>query len=137
MSAVDRKAANQEALAALKFARDLVNPKSDEAMLESARELQLQIVKVMRLLTPVAPIGSRVAISDQVQPDLEATMQNLAGVLHDILRPLGYALFVFEFGEDALFNYVSNAAREDMVATMKDFIAAHEGRALPAPVKDQ
>jgi len=76
-------------------------------------------------------------INDQLQPELEETMQNLASVLADLLKPYGFALFVFEFGENALFNYVSNAQREDMVATMKDFIAAHEGRALEAPETQQ
>lgn len=134
MSGIDRKAANAQALALLKHTRALVEPKPDEQLLAETRTLQIEVTKLLRLMTPAAPIGSKVAIADQVQPDLEALMNDLANVLRELLEPLGFALFVFEFGSDKLFNYISNAHRDDMVATMKEFIAAHEGRRVaPAP----
>jgi hypothetical protein len=42
----------------------------------------------------------------------------------------GFALLIFKFGQgaDHRCNYVSNAEREDMLATMKEFIAHAEGR---------
>jgi len=133
MTGIDRKAANAQALALQKLARALVEPKPEARMLEETRALQIEVTKLLRLMTPAAPIGSRVAIADQVQPDLEAVMNDLAGVLRELLEPLGFALFVFEFGDSKLFNYISNAHRDDMIATMKEFIAAHEGRSLPTP----
>jgi hypothetical protein len=45
-------------------------------------------------------------------------------------RKVGFALFVFKFGhgEDHRSNYLSNANRETMLATLKEFIARAEGR---------
>lgn len=42
----------------------------------------------------------------------------------------GFALLVFKFGQgdDHRSNYISNSNREDMLATMKEFIARAEGR---------
>jgi hypothetical protein len=47
---------------------------------------------------------------------------------HD--RKVGFALFVFKFGagDDHRSNYISNADRETMLATLKEFIARSEGR---------
>lgn len=48
-------------------------------------------------------------------------------------RKVGFALLVFKFGsgDDHRSNYISNANREDMLATMKEFIARAEGRYEP------
>lgn len=49
----------------------------------------------------------------------------------DGVRRYGFALLVFPFGEPNdghRLNYISNADREDMLATMKEFIARAEGR---------
>lgn len=50
----------------------------------------------------------------------------------------GFALLVFRFGQgdDHRSNYLSNANREDMIATMKEFIARAEGRYID-PTKKQ
>jgi len=137
MTGIDRKAANAHALRMQKLARSLIEPKPAEDMLADARKLQVQCAQLLRLLTPASPIGSRIAISDQVQPDLEAILNDIAGVLSEILEGYGFALFLFEFGEDNLLNYISNAHRDDMVATLREFIAAHEGRIQPTPETDQ
>lgn len=41
----------------------------------------------------------------------------------------GFAFFMFKMGhgDDHRFNYISNAVREDMIATLKEFIAKNEG----------
>lgn len=48
----------------------------------------------------------------------------------DGVKVTGFALLVFPFGsgDDHRSNYISNANREDMLATMKEFIARAEGR---------
>jgi hypothetical protein len=49
----------------------------------------------------------------------------------------GFALLMFKLGESAngdRMNYISNAAREDMLLAMKEFIARAEGR-YPEPTK--
>jgi hypothetical protein len=46
-------------------------------------------------------------------------------------RKTGFALLIFPFGQpdgEHRSNYISNANREDMLATMKEFIARSEGR---------
>lgn len=40
----------------------------------------------------------------------------------------GFSLLIFSFGDSGNLFYISNAQREDMVATMKQFIAEQEGR---------
>ena len=73
-----------------------------------------------------------------IEPEFEKRMRLLADILdmtfnqgykgHD--RKVAFALFVFKFGSgpDHRSNYVSNANREDMLATLKEFIARAEGR---------
>jgi len=43
-------------------------------------------------------------------------------------RKVGFVLMVFPFGEGGRANYVSNANRADIVATMKEQIARFEGQ---------
>ena len=67
--------------------------------------------------------------------------ENMRKVMNDIGRLIGgaikqsgdnygFTLLVFKFGQgdDHIVNYISNANREDMLATMKEFIARAEGR---------
>jgi len=52
----------------------------------------------------------------------------------------GFALFIFEYGVpdgDKKISYISNARREDMIATIKDRLAAQEGRSMDAPRRTQ
>ena len=45
-------------------------------------------------------------------------------------RRIGFAVFVFEFGrtEGGRVNYVSNAARPEMITAVKEWLARAEGR---------
>ena len=46
-------------------------------------------------------------------------------------KKTGFALLVFPFGQpngEHRSNYISNANREDMIATLKEFVARAEGR---------
>lgn len=47
-------------------------------------------------------------------------------------RRIGFALFVFEFGktEGGRVNYVSNAAREEMLVAVREWLARAEGRVI-------
>jgi hypothetical protein len=63
-------------------------------------------------------------------------MQALAGGLDKVLngdakgadRKVGFTLLTFNFGEEGLVNYVSNADRADMVASLKSLLARWEGQ---------
>lgn len=73
-----------------------------------------------------------------IQPHLQKLMNDLARILDENLNPglawgekkTAFALFLFPFGagDDHRSNYISNASREDMLATLKEFIARREGR---------
>ena len=66
----------------------------------------------------------------------EALLQTIAGDLDVVFngtdgpKEIGFALFVFKFGETAggKVNYVSNASRADMMVAVKEWLARHEGR---------
>lgn len=49
----------------------------------------------------------------------------------DTPKQVGFALFVFPFGgpENARTNYISNAARANMIVAMKEVLARFEGQA--------
>lgn len=40
----------------------------------------------------------------------------------------GITLLIFNYGNHGRMNYMSTAKREDMIASMKEFIAKNEGR---------
>jgi hypothetical protein len=71
-----------------------------------------------------------------IDPALTSVMNEIGGVLARAIkdtasssgRKQGFALFVFDFGQDGRINYISNANRADMLATLKEFIAKAEGR---------
>lgn len=78
---------------------------------------------------------------EQEQPipeELRVSMNAIGKVLQNILyqdlafskEKYGFALFIFNFGQgdDHRISYISNAMREDMLATLKEFIAKAEGR---------
>lgn len=61
-------------------------------------------------------------------------MNAIAQVLNELFnadgkKTNGFALLVFPFErEEGRMNYISNAARADMLLAMKEFIAINEGR---------
>lgn len=63
-----------------------------------------------------------------------ALMQSIAGGLDNILngdaRPkrVGFTVLMFNFGDEGQVNYVSNADRADMIASMKSLLARWEGQ---------
>lgn len=73
-----------------------------------------------------------------IQPQVAAQMNAFGAILDELLngnkkgldREWGWALMVFPFGagDDHRSNYISNANRDDMISTMKEFIARAEGR---------
>ncbi len=67
-----------------------------------------------------------------------ASGERLASVIDRHLPPgTGFALLIFDFGDTGDLSWISNAERDDMIATMKDFIARNEGRAMPGPTTKQ
>lgn len=73
-----------------------------------------------------------------IQKEQEENMKVIGRGLDDILngencprdkKKWGFAFLVFPFGEapEGRINYLSNAEREDMLVSMKEFIARAEG----------
>ena len=70
-----------------------------------------------------------------IQPEYFQVMNEIGHLVADAINPdgvrrNGFALLVFPFGQpndQHRCNYISNAVREDMIATMKEFIARAEG----------
>lgn len=75
-------------------------------------------------------------MAEPIQAQYREQMNTLAKTLDERLNPppsarrVGFALFTFEFGkiEDGRVNYISNGAREDMIAAMREWLARAEGR---------
>ncbi|KPD17228.1 hypothetical protein ADM96_20140 [Burkholderia sp. ST111] len=66
------------------------------------------------------------------------SMNDVASMMAKIFKGYGFALFIFPFnGENGRMNYISNAAREDMLVALKEFIANNEGRAHEPPEATQ
>ncbi len=65
---------------------------------------------------------------------MNAIAQALDELLNGDARPklFGFCLLVFPFGEapEGRINYICNAERSDMIASMKEFIARNEGRLI-------
>lgn len=77
-------------------------------------------------------------INPEMTPEVKAAGEALADVIAGALPPNhGFALLIFEWGDEGNLSWISNADRDDMIATMKDFIARHEGRALDPPARTQ
>lgn len=104
-------------------------PADQQAKLLKAADRCLHNYKMARILENTKPSGT---IEDHISD--EATMQSLAEVIGENVKPHGFALLVFttEEGDDRC-NYVSNSHRDDICAAMAEFIAAHEERLLPGP----
>jgi hypothetical protein len=66
------------------------------------------------------------------------SMNDVASLMTKIFKGYGFALFIFPFdGDSGRMNYISNAAREDMLVALKEFIANNEGRAHEPPEATQ
>ena len=71
-----------------------------------------------------------------IQDQYHKVMNDIGRILEGAINPNGekvngFALLMFPFGQPDnphRCNYISNANREDMLATMKEFIARAEGR---------
>lgn len=67
-----------------------------------------------------------------IEPKMKEIMNDIGRTLGRAIKEVdgnyGFCLFVFEFGHGGRINYISNANREDMIATLKEFIAKAEGR---------
>lgn len=81
-----------------------------------------------------------------IEPEVREKMIKLGYFLDEYLngsnknnRKWGFALLVFKFGsgKDHRSNYLSNCIREDMIATMKEFIARNEGTYIDPTIKTQ
>lgn len=71
---------------------------------------------------------------EPIEPKMHRLMNDIGHIIAKAIKDCdtnyGFALLVFPFGHgaDHRINYISNANREDMLATMKEFIARVEGR---------
>lgn len=60
-----------------------------------------------------------------IQLDQIAKMRELASLLDNYFKPMGFALLVFPLGNkenDGRMNYISSAQRPDMIEAMQEFI---------------
>lgn len=64
-------------------------------------------------------------------------MNEIGKVLAEVFEGYGFCLLVFDMNKTGRMNYLSNAARGDMVTAMKEFIANAEGRMHDAPKAPQ
>jgi hypothetical protein len=75
-------------------------------------------------------------VEQPIQQEVRQVANEIAGILDRAMNPSGnktwgFALMIFPFGQpdgEHRCNYISNADRSDMLATMKEFIARAEGR---------
>jgi len=75
-------------------------------------------------------------MTNGVDAKTTALMQSLASALDGVLngedkgadRKVGFTLLLFNFGDEGRVNYVSNADRADMLASLKALVARFEGR---------
>lgn len=64
---------------------------------------------------------------DYLRPDVREAANTFASVIDSMLPAgKGFALLIFDFGENGHMNWISNAEREDMIKAMKEFVARHE-----------
>lgn len=75
-------------------------------------------------------------ISLQMTAKHKAAGEGLAKIIDDALPDgAGFALLIVDYGNEGRMSWISNVQRDDMIATMKDFIAASEGRAYDVPAR--
>ena len=77
-------------------------------------------------------------MTDPIEHGYRAQMNDIARLLDRALnggerpRKHGFALLMFEFGDDKRMNWISNASRDDMLSALKEMVAKFEGRAPDA-----
>ena len=84
-------------------------------------------------------------MNEPIEEAYRAEMNALADVLDQLFngeakgkeRTVGFALLVFEFGDNKRMNYISNSRRDDVLCAMKEFIAHAEGRTVEQPTGEQ
>lgn len=65
---------------------------------------------------------------DDIEEQHRKVMESIAGVLANLFKGYGFTLMVFPWNsKDGRMNYISNAKREDMATTMREFIGQSEG----------
>lgn len=120
-------------------------PPSFRHLRECATDLMLSLIAVednkqRKGHLATEPVAAPEANGDHqpIQEDLRALMNALATVIREAVNPdgekrNGFCLLVFPFGQptgEHRCNYICNADRDDMIATMREFIARAEGRFL-------
>ncbi len=86
----------------------------------------------------------KMGTKEDIQKEYKEMMHHLASVLDDFMnegkeeKEIGFALLMFPFGDDVngRINYISNAAREQMLVALKEFIARCEGRHIEETVTE-
>ena len=64
-------------------------------------------------------------------------MRDLADKIKKEIPGLGFAIFVFEFHNPGMSNYISNGQREDMIKALKETIERLEkGHDYPTPERN-
>lgn len=77
------------------------------------------------LVGPLMKQDKRYEVRNQ---ELEQKLKDLGKIINNLLPPgVGFTLMLFKYGSDKGLFYISSANREDMLATMKFFIAKQEG----------
>lgn len=66
-------------------------------------------------------------ISDQIERQHRAIMNDISRHLSDIFHDYGFALLIFDWGDKGRLNWISNANRADMVAALRECAATLEG----------
>lgn len=66
-------------------------------------------------------------------PALENSARNIAGMIDQGLQSehgqrVGFALFLFTFGEGGSLTYMANCKRDDMVKVVEEWLAREEGK---------
>lgn len=82
------------------------------------------------LIDPAEQRKAELAGEDPIEPAFRAQMNGLASGLDEVLngdakgqdRKVGFCLFMFAFGESDRVNYISNAARPDMIAAVEAWL---------------
>lgn len=68
---------------------------------------------------------------EEIEPRVAAQMRGVGRAIEAALEGTGYGytLLVWPIGDaDGRMNYISNGAREDMIAALKELVANFEGR---------
>jgi hypothetical protein len=74
------------------------------------------------------PVNTKLPGYEVHHAGAERALRVIAGAIDEEMPPgFGFALFIFDYGEHGNMFYISSAQRDDMVKTLKEFIAKQEG----------